>query len=291
MHQNQLKPANVLKAKHITKQFIALPRAEGLYKLAFDNSLQANIITSVSDMKIIKANKAACRLLGYSSAELLSLGREDIFVTDDSNYKMMLKQRDAKGHSTGFLTAVKKNGTAFPCLITSAVFRDLNGAEKVITSMVNMSQSLLKQKNIDTEKGKIVADNIIQAQSKSDEEKLCYEQLSEEKIRYEIRLKEKQIAEAMEDAKDSARSDIGKELHDNINQLLGASRMYLEMATRGGMINKMYLSRSSEYILTAIEEIRKLTKGLATDTIIHLGLCEAIENIAEDTMEISMGGK
>jgi PAS domain S-box-containing protein len=109
----------------------------------------------------------------------------------------------------------------------------------------------------------------------------------EEKLEQEIKLKEKQIAEAMVDAKDTERSDIGKELHDNINQLLGVSRLYLQMAKGGGENSEMYLNRSSEYTLTAIEEIRKLTKGLTTDIIKNLGLCEAIENVVRDTMEVN----
>ena len=107
----------------------------------------------------------------------------------------------------------------------------------------------------------------------------------EERLEHEIKLKEKLIAEALEDAKDTERSDIGKELHDNINQLLAASRMFLDMAKGGGLNSEMYLNRSSEYTLTAIEEIRKLTKGLATDTIKNLGLCDAIEKITHDIME------
>jgi signal transduction histidine kinase len=101
----------------------------------------------------------------------------------------------------------------------------------------------------------------------------------EERLEQEIKLKEKKIAEATEDAKEAERSDIGKELHDNVNQLLGVSRMYLEMAKQGGDNSKMYLSRSSEFTHTAIEEIRKLTKRLTTDTIKNLGLCEAIESV------------
>ena len=109
----------------------------------------------------------------------------------------------------------------------------------------------------------------------------------EERLEQEIKLKEIQIAEAAEDAKDTERSDIGKELHDNINQLLGASRLYLEMAKRGGEQSEMYLSRSSEYTLQAIEEIRKLTKGLTTDIIKNLGLCDAIDNVTRDAMEVN----
>jgi two-component system sensor histidine kinase UhpB len=109
----------------------------------------------------------------------------------------------------------------------------------------------------------------------------------EERLEQEISLKERQIAEAAKDAKETARLDIGKELHDNVNQLLGASRLYLDMAKRGGKDSEMYVSRSSEYTLTAIEEIRKLTKGLTTDTIQTFGLCIAIDNITRDTMEIN----
>jgi PAS domain S-box-containing protein len=109
----------------------------------------------------------------------------------------------------------------------------------------------------------------------------------EEKLEQEIKLKEKQIADAMEDAKEAERSDIGKELHDNVNQLLGVSRLYLEMAKQGGDQSEMHLRRSSEYTLSAIEEIRKLTKGLTTDTIRHLGLCESIENLSRDAMQVN----
>jgi two-component system sensor histidine kinase UhpB len=83
------------------------------------------------------------------------------------------------------------------------------------------------------------------------------------------------------------REDIVRELNENVNQLLSSSRLYVEMAKKGGKNTKIYLSRSSEYILTAIQEIRKLTKGLTTDIIKNLGLCEAIENIARDTMAVS----
>ncbi|GEO07814.1 hypothetical protein SAE01_03100 [Segetibacter aerophilus] len=43
-----------------------------------------------------------------------------------------------------------------------------NGAEKAITTIVDLSQSILKQKNIDVKKDEIVAANIVIAQTKSD---------------------------------------------------------------------------------------------------------------------------
>ena len=258
-----------------------------LYQQVFDASLHPAIITVTATSRILSVNKAACKLLGYTAKQLSCKNRDDIFVINDRNFKAMLRQRKATGRSTAYLTLLKKNGMPFPCLVNSAIFTDTDGIEKAITNLSDLSVSLLKQKHIDDANGKIVAGNVLDAISRSNQEKQRYEKAAEERTAYAIKLKERQIAEAMQDAQDAARSDIGKELHDNINQLLGASRMYIEMAKRGGPDRKMYLSRSSEYTLTAIEEIRNLTKGLITDTIIHLGLSDAIENIAADTMEIN----
>lgn len=107
----------------------------------------------------------------------------------------------------------------------------------------------------------------------------------DERLDQEIQLKERQIAQAMEDAKETERSDIGKELHDNVNQLLGAAKLYLDLAKSGDGSSTLFITRSSEYMNTAIEEIRKLTKGLTTDKINMLGLCDSIENMAHDSME------
>jgi len=99
----------------------------------------------------------------------------------------------------------------------------------------------------------------------------------------ELRVKKKQLTEAIVEAKETERSDIGKELHDNVNQLLAASMLYLDMARKDIKDGEIYLIHSSEYMFNAIEEIRKLAKGLMPGK--DFGLCTAIEHIARDTME------
>jgi PAS domain S-box-containing protein len=102
----------------------------------------------------------------------------------------MLRQRDTEGHAIARVKVIKKSGEPLTCEITSAVFMDEDGIKKAITTIADLSQSILKQKKIDTkkleiveaniilaelkqktvdaEKDKIVADNIIVAQEKSD---------------------------------------------------------------------------------------------------------------------------
>src|SRR5687768_5739788 len=113
-----------------------------LYHLAFDNSLQANIVSTVSSRKIILANRAACKLLAYSKKELLAKSRKVIFDISEKSFKKMLKQRMSEGHSNAFVTAIKKGGKPIPCEITSAVFLDENGIEKSITTIVDMGKSI-----------------------------------------------------------------------------------------------------------------------------------------------------
>jgi PAS domain S-box-containing protein len=532
-----------------------------LSRLAFDNSSQANIISNISTGKIIMVNKAACKLLGYSAKGLLAKRSREIFNTRDKNFKNMLKQRKSEGQASALVSVFKKNGKLIPCEITSAVFTGERNVKNAITTISNKTESILKQKNIDIEKEKVVAGNIqlaINLQHKLDikkqktvardikialsksearlaennewikyiakasydvmwdwnvltgkiyvgesveetfgymvknntmslEEfllhllpedkpaineklflalqstdrswsdayilkradgsmaattsrasiirneqgkairmigatqdvsriqslevqleqhtlqpgktdlfalaaKLSYDAIwdwniltnefflgegfeelfgyayndttnisfdwtnflypvdkkvveksiktalssavmhwedafrliradgsvanvfgraaiirddsgkacrmigvihdmsreteLENALMQEITLKERQIIDASSDAKELERSEISKELHDNVNQLLGASRMFLELAKGGGESTALYLSRSSEYTLSAIDEIRRLTKGLSTGIIQNLGLCAAIENLAEEAMEV-----
>jgi PAS domain S-box-containing protein len=153
------------KKSGISKKSSATATDDMLHHLAFDKSLQANIISTVSSGKIISANSAACKLLGYSKKELLTKSRSTIFDIKDGNFKKMLKQRTAEGQSEALVTAIKKSGKPITCKITSAVFKVGHGIEKSVTTIADMSQSILKQKNIDTKKEKIVAANIVLAKS------------------------------------------------------------------------------------------------------------------------------
>jgi PAS domain S-box-containing protein len=135
-----------------------------LYLLAFENSLLANLISTVSSGKIISVNPAACKLLDYSKKELLNKNRADIFDINESSYKKLFNQRETKG--VFLVTVIPKNGNPLLCEITSAIFTDEDGIEKTITTIADMSASILKQKNIDSLNKKKVSDNIILARSK-----------------------------------------------------------------------------------------------------------------------------
>lgn len=111
--------------------------------------------------------------------------------------------------------------------------------------------------------------------------------LLEKKLETEKLLKQKHITEAVITAQEKERTEIGKELHDNVNQLLSASRLYIDAATTDKTNATFLLTQASSFIKNAIEEIRTLSKVLHTPLISELGLKESIDNLAEEIMTVS----
>lgn len=103
------------------------------------------------------------------------------------------------------------------------------------------------------------------------ERKLLKHQLNRQKL----------VAQAVVDAQEKERSIIGKELHDNVNQILSTAKLYLEVAKNdeNDRINLMDLS--TQNISEAINEIRTISRSLVPSSIGDLGLAESIQDLLE----------
>jgi PAS domain S-box-containing protein len=106
--------------------------------------------------------------------------------------------------------------------------------------------------------------------------------LSQQQIEQEI-LKQKLITQATIDGQEKERSQIGKELHDNINQHLNTTRLFLEIAQEKNdpvqmleMVNLAYKDLSN-----IINEIRLLSQSLVPPTLGDLGLIESTQDIID----------
>jgi two-component system sensor histidine kinase UhpB len=93
---------------------------------------------------------------------------------------------------------------------------------------------------------------------------------------------QKLITEVTIQAQEKERNDLGRELHDNINQVLATIKMYLGMSLTKEEMRKDLLNYSLENVNYAIEEIRKLSKSLVTPSLGDMGLSEALIELAED---------
>jgi PAS domain S-box-containing protein len=98
--------------------------------------------------------------------------------------------------------------------------------------------------------------------------------------------RQKEVTEAVLSAQERERADIGKELHDNLNQILGAAKMYIELAKTDEENREMCLNKSSSHLMTVIEAIRKISKVLAFPEKQIMGLSESINILLDDLIVI-----
>jgi two-component system, NarL family, sensor histidine kinase UhpB len=91
--------------------------------------------------------------------------------------------------------------------------------------------------------------------------------------------RQRQITEATIMAQEKERAEIGRELHDNINQILTTTKMYLDMALTEKDISEELTLKSHQNISSAIEEIRILSKSLVPPSLGDIGIKEAIQEM------------
>lgn len=105
--------------------------------------------------------------------------------------------------------------------------------------------------------------------------------LSQKLIEHEIQ-KQKLITQATIDGQEKERQEIGKELHDNINQHLTTTRLYLEVAAEksSGEILEM-ISLAHKNLSDIVNEIRKLSQSLVPPTLGDLGLVESVQDLCD----------
>ena len=87
------------------------------------------------------------------------------------------------------------------------------------------------------------------------------------------------MVEATIGAQEKERAEIGKELHDNINQILSTTKLYIELARSEEGRRVELLQMSSKNINYAINEIRNLSHSLVPPSLKDLGLVESIFDI------------
>jgi two-component system sensor histidine kinase UhpB len=87
------------------------------------------------------------------------------------------------------------------------------------------------------------------------------------------------VTEATIMGQEKERAEIGRELHDNINQILTTTKMYLDMALTEKDISEELMIKSHENISGAIEEIRSLSKSLVPPSLGDIGLKAAVSEM------------
>jgi PAS domain S-box-containing protein len=103
----------------------------------------------------------------------------------------------------------------------------------------------------------------------------------EKEIFEKERSRQNQIAQAAVFAQEKERAEIGKELHDNIGQLLTTTKLYLEMLKNTRENPEALIDRSTNHINSIIKEVRSLSRSLVPHSLNDLGLIASINDLID----------
>jgi two-component system sensor histidine kinase UhpB len=103
------------------------------------------------------------------------------------------------------------------------------------------------------------------------------EQIAQERLEHQ-----RKLVRASIEGQERERAEIGRELHDNINQILAVTKAYIEASTQEKDIQEELLQRSIKNLQMAINEIRKISKNLVPPVMDKNGLIDSVQDLIEN---------
>jgi two-component system sensor histidine kinase UhpB len=106
---------------------------------------------------------------------------------------------------------------------------------------------------------------------------------TEEELARQHDLQQKLVMETSIQVQEKEREQIGKELHDNINQILAAAKIYLDIAAKDDDDTRAEaLDKCQRNLNLAMEEIRQLSQSLVAPSLGGMGLDLALRKLLEN---------
>lgn len=227
--------------------------SEARYRQMFYKNPHPTWICDSETFGILEVNDAAIKTYEYTREEFLELSLKDIYVADDFE--------SLKADWNG----IEKNDSGR----TRLWKHRKHSGEQVITEVTFFSMDYLGKKAVQ-----------MQMHDVTEERRL------EKKLAQQQKLRARQITEAVLGAQERERSGIGRELHDNINQILATSKLYLDVVIEEQQPDNPLILKSRHNISIAIEEIRKISKVLITPVLDEVGLGQSVTELTRNILEV-----
>lgn len=151
-------------ARNITARKEALQKlaaSELVNRLIIENSGEGIFFTK-TDGSIISANPEACKLLQYTEAEIISLGRAGIIDLNDPAVSAAIDARKSTGFVKSEVRMIRKDGSVLYADLTSRIFHTPDGQEKstVIFRDITERKKLEDERNDFLTKFEKIAENV-----------------------------------------------------------------------------------------------------------------------------------
>ncbi len=237
------------------KKILELQESEKRYNDLFQLSPQPMWLFDPGSLKFIQVNKAAIELYGYTKKEFLNMSLPDIKLETDTGFlkKDLEEITQTNDVYKGLFKHIKKSKKVIDVEVYSNLIT-IDGKKYRSVIAIDITEKLIKEKEYQNQKA----------------------------------IGFKNLTKAVINAQEKERTEIGEELHDNVSQLLAASKIYLNhsLSCVGDKKNE-FITKSYEYIGTAMNEIRKLSHALVGVTgDKELTLCDSIEELIKNITAI-----
>ena len=211
----------------------------------FANDVLPKWIYEIGTLRILQVNDASIGKYGFTKEEFLNSTVFDFRDDKEPLHIHQLVQSLNTGESSvRFETRhKKKDGTYLPVevLLSNITYK---GTPARLATMYDLTQK-----------------ELLLQQLRADKKKM-----------------ESKVYEAAHSAREQERNYIGKELHDNINQVLASTKLYLELATSATDMKDDLIKLSQKNVELAMKEIRHLSKSLVAHNE-DFNLVKALEEL------------
>ena len=89
----------------------------------------------------------------------------------------------------------------------------------------------------------------------------------------------KEIARIILSTQEKERFEVGKELHDNVCQMLATVKLYLETGLKDDSYLKEFVFLGKDLLMKSMEELRRISKSLAPPSLGYLPLRQSLEDL------------
>lgn len=230
------------------KAFAALKESEEQYRSLFEN-MELGILEVDKHENVVYTNKAFQKIVGYSMNEMQGKTASTLFLADGKSRKTMNAEHEKRNLGKGSAYEVnikKKNGELAKLIISGTPLFDNQGN---IKGSVGIHWDVTEIRKIE-------------------------KALVSEKLK-----KEKELIEARHQAEDQQRSQIGRDLHDGVGQMLAYMGMYLGMIKSAGSLSTEEINELEKTLQNTLEQVRTLSRTLTSPALADLGLRDSVREL------------
>jgi PAS domain S-box-containing protein len=236
--------------KEMEAAYRLLQSSEQKYRSLFEN-MQLGVLEVDQQENILYANDAFLKITGYQFDDIKGKVAGELFCGDKESKEILSKQQKIRqqGIESAYeIQLRRKNNELATVIISGAPLFDKSG---LVRGSVGIHWDVTEVRNLE-------------------------KRLHEEKL-----TKEKELTEAKLQAEEEQRTQIGRDLHDGVGQVLAYLSLRLGLARMKSSTHAEELQELEQSARSALEQVRLLSRTLAPPALRDLGLRDAVIELVD----------